>query len=100
MEKKTINQELIVNSSVDILQRKMQCNTTYMLDTNMSVCSGTCWRRKGCSQVCQQVQETGRFYMWQGEKLKLVLLHAKNTCLGVSFLHHCLKKMKSFVLEY
>lgn len=101
MEKKTINQELIVNSSVDILQRKMQCNTTYMLDTNMSVCSGTCWRRKGCSQVCQQVQETGRFYMWQGEKQKLVLLHAKNTCLEVSFLHpQHLKKMKSFVLEY
>lgn len=42
--------------------------------------------------------------MWQGEKLKLVLLHAKNTCLGVSFLHpHSLKKnekKKSFVLEY
>lgn len=42
--------------------------------------------------------------MWQGEKQKLVLLHAKNTCLGVSFLHpHSLKKnekKKSFVLEY
>lgn len=39
--------------------------------------------------------------MWQGEKLKLVLLHAKNTCLEVSFLHpQHLKKMKSFVLEY